>query len=201
MTAQIPDMLLLQDQRLSIAGVNGKGLFDPADYDLRPFSRITSCWRGYVCEYKVLFDKFLLNKLQINLGAGLQNGEARAFAPEAGPALNGTKPVLATKVHEIFNNTYNDLNLQIDFTGGILAASDFIQELYVHMGFHPAWKYKNVIELTISHGHVMETRDVSEIMQEIRNRMVKSELEPGKNVTREEIKQWIASTFRLDYNF
>lgn len=201
MTAQIPDMLLLQDRKLSLAGINGQWLFNPADYNLQPMPRVTSCWRGYVCEYKVLSDNFLLDALKINLGKSLPNEGPHAFTAEAGPALNGIKPVPAATIHEIFNNTYHGLNLQIDFTGGILAASDFIQELYVHMGFHPAWKYKNVIELVISHGHVTETRDVSDAMQEIRNRMIKPGLEPDVHASREEIRKWIAETFRLDYNF
>ena len=182
-----------------MAGVNGQGLFDPLDYDLRPFPRITSCWRGYVCEYRVFSNRFLLNKLKINLGIRPWNGDQHEFIPEEGPPLNGLKPVFATDTYELFNNTYRELNLHIDFTGGILAADDFIRELYVHMGFHPAWKYKNVIELIISHGDVTETRDVSEIMQEIRDRMVKSQLEPGLHASREEIEAWVASTFKLDY--
>jgi len=200
MTAQIPDALLLQNQKLSIVGVNGRGLFDPLDYDLRPFPRITSCWRGYICEYKLLANKFLLNKLQLNLGVNKWNGDRYEFIPEEGPLINGRKPIFATDNRGLFNNTYDELNLQVDFTGGILAASDFIQELYVHMGFHPAWKYKNVVELIISQGYVTETRDVSEIMQEIRNKMVKSQFEPGGNATQEEIEKWVAATFRLDYN-
>jgi hypothetical protein len=175
--------------------VNGQGLFDPLDHDLRPFPRITSCWRGYVCEYKVHVNEFLLNKLQVNLGVNQEQGGIS----EEGPLIHGIKPVLATSTRDLFNNTYQELNLRMEFTGGILAADDFIQELYVHMGFHPAWKYKNVIELIISHGHVIETRNVSGIMQEIRNRLVKSQLEPGLQASKEEIEAWVAATFKLDY--
>jgi hypothetical protein len=30
---------------------------------------IASCWRGYVCEYKLLYNKFVLNRLQIDVDA------------------------------------------------------------------------------------------------------------------------------------
>jgi hypothetical protein len=199
MTAQIPDILLLQDRAFSIVGVNGQGLFDPADYDLRPFARITSCWRGYVCEYKVLGSEFLLNKLKINLGANQLGEEPRGFISEAGPPINAVRPVLATDNHDLFSNTYHDLNLRVGFTGGLLAADDFIRELYVHMGFHPAWKYRKVFELVIAHGSITETRDVSEQMQQIRNRMTQSQLEPGTNATKQEMEAWVAATFKLDY--
>jgi len=199
MTAQIPDTLLFEDQALSIVGVNGSGLFDPYVLNLQPVSRITSCWRGYVCEYKLLHNKLLLNKLQINLGMDEWKDKTHEFTPEAGPLINGVKPVFSIERQELFNNTYAELNLPIDFTGGLLAAGNFVQELYVHMGFHPAWKYKTVLELILSHGYVIETRDVSKRMEEIRNEMVNSPLEPNVNATKEQTEEWIASTFKLNY--
>jgi hypothetical protein len=186
MTAQIPDTLVLPDRSLSIVGVNGAGLFDPLGHDMQPAPHVTSCWRGYVCTYKTFYNKFLLDSLQINL-------------QREGPALNDIKPVFSGK--NTFDNMYNNLNLPVDFSGGILAAGDFIQQLYVHMGFHPAWKYRTVFELILSHGYVMETRDVSAQIEHIRKEMVKSPLEPGVHATKEQIQEWVAGTFQLDYNF
>ncbi len=42
--------------------------------------------------------------------------------------------------------SFTDSNLPapISFTGGLPIAADFIQELYVHLGFHPAWKFREV---------------------------------------------------------
>jgi hypothetical protein len=184
-TAQIPDTFLLQDHRLSLVGVNGQGLFDPRDHDLQPVPRITSCWRGYVCTYKTVHNKFLLDSLQVNL-------------QREGPAINEIQPVFSIK--NTFDNTYSNLNLSVDFSGGILAAGDFIQQLYVHMGFHPAWKYQTVFELVISQGCVIETRNVSKQMERIRDAMINSPLEPGANATQKQIEEWVAATFRLDYN-
>ena len=48
----------------------------------------------------------------------------------------------------MFNNQYADVNYPIAYTGGLLLARGFIQKLYEHMGFHPAWKYEQVIELS-----------------------------------------------------
>lgn len=161
MTAQIHDSILLQGQKFSMVGANGNGLFNPLDYDLRPVPSVTSCWRGYVCEYKTVHNQLILNTLQVNL-----EGQ--------GPQINGAAPSFAKAM---FNNSYNALNLPIDFTGEILAADQFIHALYVHMGFHPAWKYERVYELLISHGNVLDTKEISEQMARMRELMTKQNSE------------------------
>jgi len=70
--------------------------------------------------------------------------------------------------------------MSIDFTGEILAADQFIRELYVHMGFHPAWKYETVYELVISHGTILDTKDVSEQMAQLREQMTRQPLDRPK---------------------
>ena len=123
----------------------------------------------------------------------------RGFIREEAPLINGVK---AAEEHGrgLFSHVYDELNVAVDFTGGLLATGDFIQDLYVHMGFHPAWKYKTVFEVIFSHGNVIETRNVSDRMEEIRKKMVKSPLQPGVNATKEEVQEWVASTFKLNYN-
>ncbi len=164
MTAQIHDSILLEDKKFSIVGINGNELFDPVNFNLHPFSSMTSCWRGYVCEYKITYNKLLLNTLQVNLH-------------QRGPAINGVEPLFSNTT---FNNTYSDLHLPIDFTGEILAADKFIRELYVHMGFHPAWKYETVYEIVISHGSVLNIKDVSEHIARLREQMTHQPLDPPK---------------------
>jgi len=165
MTAQIPDSILLLDKKFSIVGIHGNKLFNPADFDLHPFPSITSCWRGYVCTYKTLYNKLLLHKLEANLH-------------QQGPAIHAVGPIFSKAM---FNNTYNDLDMPVDFTGEILAADQFIRELYVHMGFHPAWKYETVYELVISHGTILDTKDVSEQMAQLREQMTRQPLDHPKN--------------------
>jgi len=186
MTAQIHDSFLFQDQNFSLVGVNGESLFHPTEYGMQPLPRITSCWRGFVCTYKTHSGELLLDSLQINLqGEGL--------------VLNNTRSVFPAK--GMFNNVYDHIDLHMDFTGGILIAAGFIQQLYVHMGFHPAWKYETVSELTFSHGHLLETRDVSLQMSELRQKMTDQPLSLGTNASGPEIDEWIASTFKRSYRF
>lgn len=122
---------------------------------IRFFGTITSCWHGYVCEYKIEFDKLLLNTLQVN-------------HEQQGPMISGVVPSFAKGT---FNNVYNRLNLLMDFSGEILAGDRFIRELYVQIGFQPAWKYEAVYELILSHGSVLDTKDVSKQMADLREQM------------------------------
>jgi hypothetical protein len=186
MTAQISDTFLFQAQRFSLAGVNGGNLFHPAASGMQPRPRVTSCWRGYVCTYKIQDNKLFLETLLINL-------------EQEGPQINNLRPVVSNA--GTFDNIYHDLDLQIDFTGGMLVAIGFIQALYIHMGFHPAWKYETVFELVFSQGHLIETKDVSGQMAELRERMSRQPLQPGTDVSRQELEDWIASTFKRSYGF
>jgi hypothetical protein len=186
MTAQISDSFLFQDQRFSVVGVNGGNLFHPAEYGMQPLPRITSCWRGYVCTYTTLYNKLLLDTLQTNLA-------------QEGPLINTILPEFS--INGTFNNIYHDLDLRIDFTGGMLIANGFIQALYVHMGFHPGWKYATVFELVFSQGYLLEAKDVSRQMAELRDRMTRQPLQPGTDVSRQELEDWIASTFKRSYRF
>ena len=184
MTAQMADSFLLEEKRFLLVGVNGSGLFHPSDYNMQPLPRITSCWRGYVCTYEVFQNELLLDSLLVNLD-------------REGPAIKDIHPVFSN--HGTFNNVYNNLNLPMDFTGDIHVAQGFIQQLYVHMGFHPAWKYETVFELNVSHGHVLETKDVSEDMAALRDKMSREPLQPNRDASKQEIESWIASTFKRNH--
>jgi hypothetical protein len=186
MTAQISDSFLYQDQKFSLVGVNGESLFCPEDYGMQPLPRITSCWRGYVCMYKTLYNKLFLDTLQTNMG-------------QEGPLINRVKPGFPTK--DTFDNIYRDPGLHIPFTGGMLVANGFIQTLYVHMGFHPAWKHEIVFELVFSQGDLLETRNVSRPMAELRQEMIRQPLQPGRDDSRKKLEDRIASTFKRSYRF
>lgn len=197
MTAQFHDTILFNEKVFSIVGVNGTGLFTPASIGVMPFPTITACWRGYVCHYKITSNKLFLNELQLSLGLDeLTEGE-RKFVPQSGPEINGVKPHKSG----IFNNNYEGLSLEIPFTGGILAGHGFLQELYIHMGFHPAWKYQTVFELLFEDGDTREIRDVSKGIEQIRKKMRAAPLKPDiRQSSKQEVEEWIEKTFRLDYD-
>jgi hypothetical protein len=147
MTAQIPDTLEFEQVHWSIAGVRGAGLFDPTAHGLAPRPRITSCWRGFVCRYLLRQGRLLLDGLLVN-------------PSEPPPELFGVLPTPPERGAS-FGAHYANLGHPVDFNGELLAGNNFLQELYVHMGFHPAWKYQNVHHFWFSHGVLTDHRDRS----------------------------------------
>jgi hypothetical protein len=150
-----------------------------------PIGMCSACWRGYLAIYSLNDDKLVLNKLEINL-VKIKESEFNAIT---GPEINGVKPQL--NPHHHLNNTYEDLNFPLNFTGGILLGKDFIQELYVHMGFHPAWKYEKVYELVFQEGKLIEKRNMTVKMAEIRNKLADKPLKP--DLGEQDLQEWIQS--------
>lgn len=201
MTAQIPDTLLFNDKSFSIVGVNGNELFNPQSIGLHPIPFSTACWRGYVCEYKLHNNTLVLDRLQISLEVDAGAQEERKLASQRGPVINGVSPSTPDGEIPTARKLYEGLNLSIKFTGSILAGDGFIQELYVHMGFHPAWKYQTVFELQFEGGKVLEIHDLSSKMERIRLKMSRLPPEPDfLKASQQERDAWIEKTFRLNYD-
>ncbi|WP_437902752.1 hypothetical protein WME95_29825 [Sorangium sp. So ce327] len=124
MTAQIGDDVAYAGADWSLAGVNGGELFDPASHGLRVRPASTACWRGFVCRYELRDNALYLGGLDV--------------------ALEGDAPPLLDKMPQKpttplgFTATYEGIGLPVPFSGGLLLARDFLLDLYVHMGFHPA---------------------------------------------------------------
>ncbi len=72
---------------------------------------------------------------------------------------------------------------------------------YVHMGFHPAWKYKRVVELVFDAGVLKQEFDRSERMAEIREMVSKSLKKESSSETppEEEIKKFVERAFDRSY--
>jgi hypothetical protein len=135
MTAQISDSVHFEEQDYAITGVSGDGLFSPQAHGLEPQMMSTACWRGFVCWYRVENDQLQLQNLWIRLEHTVENKS------EKDPALFGIRPKFEERE---WCANYENLHVPIAFTGGLLIGRDFIRELYVHMGFHPAWKFREV---------------------------------------------------------
>jgi len=73
-----------------------------------------------------------------------------------------------------------------------------MQAAYVHMGFHPAWKFQEVVELVADRGEVTATRDRSAELAAIRQRIQNGDL-PDPDGPRGG-KRWIDRTFTLGYD-
>jgi hypothetical protein len=188
MTAQFPDSVKYRGKSYSLAGRNGSGLFDPTAHGLTPVGKCTACWRGFVCTYAVEGGHLLLDSLSICLNA-------------SAPALFGILPKPEEGQFRLFDAIYEGLAQRVPYTGGLLLADDFIEELYVHMGFHPAWKYREVHELIFRDGELIHAADRSALMAELRRKMSNRPREPGVGATRAEIARWVEECFNQEYRW
>ena len=175
MTAQIPDTVWYQKRQYALAGISGCGLFDPREHDIRVGMISTACWRGYLCEYTVEDDQLFLTALE--LGAAKPPDELFG----ARVRLGGTA-------------AYWPIRVRQPFTGGLLLGAGFIEELYVHMGYHPAWKYKTVLELTFDDGRLDAMHDRSQPMAQ--RRAAQGSLTP---TDLRDLDAWIDITFDHSY--
>ncbi len=188
MTAQFPDHVTYRGKSYSLAGKNGSGLFDPTAHGMNPVGSCTACWRGFVCSYAVDGRGLLLDKLEVCL-------EVPA------PVLLGRPPTPDTGEHALFDAVYERLNHRVAYTGGLLLAADFIEELYVHMGFHPAWKYREVHELMFRDGALVQETDRSERAAAFRKEMECRPLELSRGATQADIKRWVEQCFSQEYGW
>ena len=193
MTAQISDSLIFHEQGFKLAAVHGEGLFNPAQQGLSPQMLSTACYRGYWCTYAVVDASLSLQELHIG------------FSPEVTiAARHGKGPLLFEQQPLCLNGegrgfTYSNLSAPISFTGGLLIAADFIQELYFHGGFHPAWKFRNVHELVFEGGRLVQARDCSSAMAELREKLEDPRLGPLSFGAKRELRRWVAECFTRLY--
>jgi len=196
MTAQIDDMFRYNGADFSVTGISRGELFDPSLLGLNPVGTCTACWRGYQAIFAVSQSHLILDTLQVNL---LADGEG--YKRQDSPLINGVTPTGPRGEYDWFNNNYIGLNYHLEYTGGLLLAEGFIDYLYVHMGFHPAWKYTTVIELIFANGILQEEFDRSERMAEIRQKIIEShgETSDPHMRTQDEIRDFIERAFDRTY--
>lgn len=168
---------------------------------MEPTWWITSCWNGFLMTYEIRDNFLFLKKLEICLTPAEQS-HTKKVKPKK---INGKLPRdLSEEIlgdEDIpFEYLYEDLDLKIPFTGGLVIAKGFISRLYVHMGFHPPWKYTTVYELIFKDGRLLEERDISLKMTEIREEMMKKPLRPGVKDF-EVLANWIDNSFSRKYDF
>jgi len=194
MTAQINDTCFHRKIDFAVAGISGTGLFDPSNLGFQPVSMSTACWRGYVAHYSVIDSQLYLTSLHL----GLSNEDAIRARAGNGPQIFGISP----QPDRFAGFIYEGLQSPVNFTGGLLIADDFIRDLYVHMGFHPAWKYKNVREVIFDAGYLVDDFDRSLDMEKARLNFIRDSKETGNkpNIpSRVEIEAWIEKCFSRNY--
>ena len=195
MTAQEPDYVVYRGTKYSLAGISDGALWSPESIGIQPSMWSSACWRGYVATYRVCRFVLELHKLQL----GYYDRESRSqLVP---PAINGCRPIEATDEDDSGIWLYEPIGQREPYTGGLLLALDFIWDLYLHMGFHPAWKYRRVIELVFVSGRLKAAHDRSEAMEQIRKDVASADLSPGVSADEETLTRWIERCFDRKYTF
>ena len=197
MTAQYPDHFIFNNKKYDLAAYSAQEPFNPAQIGFEPVAVSTACWRGYISEYSLNADENLILK---HFSIGLFEVTGEEWKSIRGKPING---ILPTKPQEDYldflNNRYENVNLSLNYTGGILIADGFVEELYIHMGFHPAWKYQEVHELTFEEGKLMSAKDKSSDMAKLRKSLVGKDSFPDMGAEHEKIMTWIERTFDRKY--
>jgi len=192
-TAQIPDRLDYEGHEFSIVGIKGEGLAHPLDFGMQPTTIHTGCYRGYYSTYSCVNGKLKLISLTLRTADGTYIA-IHDVRPELDRITNRDgKEVTA-------NATYSGLEIDVAFSGGLLVARDFIQEMYVHMGFQKPYAYERVIEMMFRNGQLVGQIDHSDRMAFIRQEVISGEERKPGSFNRDEMKDWIEWTFSLDYD-
>jgi hypothetical protein len=182
MTAQIPDEFILNGESFSLVGLKGKGLTNPEDLGITPYFSCTACWRGYVMKYIFIKNQLILDELKVNVTDP--------------PKINGVEP---QQGDNLFKYHYKNLNLKTNFSGKVLLAKDFIQSMYVHMGFQRPIAFKIVVEIEMKNGEIISIKDLSKQMEDKRKKDQYKGAQPHSN-SKKDIEKWIEKTFSLDYD-
>lgn len=196
MTAQINDTFRYHCNQYAVAGISEGELFRPDSLDLAPAPATTACWRGYQARFAISGSHLVLDALHVNLVEDFKSGRRKE-----GPVINGVEPTASHERYGFLNNHYLGLDLRLKYSGGLLLADGFIRELYVHMGFHPAWKYETVIELVFEDGILRSEADRSESAAGLRQRILESrgDEEAGRMPDRDEIREFVKLAFDRTY--
>jgi hypothetical protein len=149
--------------------------------------------------YSLNINKYLRLK---DLFVNLSNVDAKNFEDVRGKVINGIAPRKPKEDESFFNNIYQNINLPLLYNGRILIADEFIHNYYVHMGFHPAWKYRKVYELIFKDGLCISAHDVSDKMEEFRENIdlinIKRARESKKTIERRVFKSFYRRYSPLD---
>ncbi|QDT74549.1 hypothetical protein [Lacipirellula limnantheis] len=203
MTAQVPDIVNFRGQQYALAGIDGVGLFKPEDHGLVAQAFSTACWRGFHCEYSVHDEALFLEQLNIGLseedsakGAQVFGRVLESYTYDARKLEKGAWVPVTQLAHD---KRVRNLHQPVRFSGGLLLGGEFIREMYVHMGFHPAHKFRIVHELIFEEGRLQKAFYCSTEMANFREAMASRPGQPERRPSKQEIEEWVQRTFSLDY--
>jgi hypothetical protein len=170
---------ILDDNKYTIVGVQGIGFIEPKIFGLTPIASVST--DSWWCTFCLRNNSLILDEM-VAFHGYIEDGK---IFFQIGPEINGVKPFInkfdnsrfafippqnsPNHPNGYFSNIYQGLNLEVSFSGGILIGDKFIYGLYSGMLYSRILEYKKVIELILKQGKVIEIRDVSPQVQELRD--------------------------------
>ena len=192
MTAQASDQVLHQGKRFALALFSDDGLFSPSKYGYNPVMASTACYRGYLSEYEIKNGSLFLKNFYIS--------NRESFWPfskkKKPPILNGIKAE-ESDMNFCGDWVFRNVHLPVKYTGGLILAREFIESLYIHIGFQSPWKYEEVIEILFDDGQVISENDLSSQIAYIRE-LITSET-VGNGFNKADIYSLLRETFHHNY--
>lgn len=188
MTGQIANQFKYEGEIYELIGIDGESLYSAEDFGITTQTTSTACWRGYQTFYDCVDGKLILDSLHVRT--------------EDKITINGVVPneneELAEESWAFFNTIYENLSLKTKFTGSILLGTDFIREMYVHMGFQSPESFKTVIEIEVNDGEITKITDMSTRMEERRKRGLEKPSHPPTHEDKD-VGDWVKDRFSQDY--
>jgi hypothetical protein len=181
MTGQIPDFILYDNEEYDLVGFRGEGLLTPQDFGLTPKSPHTACWRGFVMYYECRENRLLLHAMDVHTNTA--------------PVINGVKATDGG--NSSFNYHYEGIDVDVPFSGSLVLAREFIDSMYVHMGFQRLQAFKTVLELIVKNGHIVKAVDQSEKIKKAREKNPDMNSMPSSD-KETDIMKWIRGRFSRD---
>jgi hypothetical protein len=151
MTAQISDTIIFKGEKYALIGMKGSDLISPEQFGMCPEMMNTACYRGFYATYEINETGLFLQDLTLRERDG-------NYLP-----IDGVVPE-----KEDYQASYHKLSVRVPFSGKLRLAKDFIDELYIHMGFQKPTAFKTVLDLTFEDGKVVELKDRSKEMEQKR---------------------------------
>lgn len=147
MTAQIPNTVMIRKKVYDIIGLERGALFCPEDHGFRPSMIHSGCYDGFYARYTISRKRLILDRLTIY-------SEDKTY-----PVLNGAAPKPSRQEYGCM--VYNNVNLQISYTGAIRLGRDLMPRYSVRIGYHKPSAYRTVIDCFFESGLLVRLIDRS----------------------------------------
>ena len=156
MAYQLPDMVRRERRSFDLAGQSAGPPFDPTVYGIRPIFANSRINRGLTCDYDIVNGRLEVVRVQ--------------FVTRHATSRIGNNHAISNQRDDgAFQVEYDELNLPLAYTGGLLLGSFIIERLIVPFGIQPAWKYREVHELQFIEGSLVEEWDRSADVAQLRD--------------------------------